>query len=283
MTDSVSQSATKSLSISVADPLSVTTTSLPGGTVGQAYSQSVTATGGKSPYAWSVTAGSLPPGVTLNASTGAVTGTPTSSGTFNFTVQASDSGNPVRTATKALSISVVAQLVVNTTSLPGGTVGQAYSQTLSASGGTPPYAWSLASGSLPPGLNLAASTGVVSGTPTTAGTYSFTAQVTDGAQTATKALSIAVSPASTLSITTASLPQGRVLTGYSATLTAAGGTPPYTWSRIAGALPNGLTLSSSGTISGTPAKPGSYTFTVRVTDSLGAIASKTFTVKINKH
>ena len=283
VTDSVSQSATKSLSISVADPLSVTTTSLPGGTVGQAYSQSVTATGGKSPYAWSVTAGSLPPGLTLNASTGAVTGTPTSSGTFNFTVQASDSGNPVRTATKALSISVVAQLVVNTTSLPGGTVGQAYSQTLSASGGTPPYAWSLASGSLPPGLNLAASTGVVSGTPTTAGTYSFTAQVTDGAQTATKALSIAVSPASTLSITTASLPQGRVLTGYSATLTAAGGTPPYTWSRIAGALPNGLTLSSSGTISGTPAKPGSYTFTVRVTDSLGATASKTFTVKINKH
>jgi subtilisin family serine protease len=282
VTDSASQSATKSLSISVADPLSITTTSLPGGTVGQAYTQGVAASGGKAPYTWSITSGGLPPGLTLNASTGTVSGTPTSGGTFGFTVQTADSGTPARTASKSLSISVVAQLAITTTSLSGGVVGQAYSQTLAATGGTTPYTWSLSSGSLPPGLSLNASSGTISGSPTTSGTFTFTAQVTDGTQTATKALSIVVAPPSALSITTASLPQGRVGRAYSATLAASGGTPPYSWSRTTGSLPNGLTLSAGGTISGTPSRRGTFTFTLRVTDSLGAMATKSFTIQIAK-
>jgi len=274
------RTATKALSINVVALLTVTTAGLPGGTVGQAYSQSLAATGGTPPYTWSLVSGSLPPGLSLNASNGAISGAPTSTGTFTFTAQVTDG---TQNATKSLSITVVAQLAITTASLPGGTVGQAYSQTLAATGGTPPYTWSLASGSLPPGLSLSASGGVVSGTPTTAGTYSFTAQVTDGTRTATTGLSITVASGSALSITTTALPQGRVSTAYSATLAATGGSAPYTWSRVAGALPNGLTLSPSGTISGSPTRQGSYTFTVQVRDSLGAAASKAFTIKINKH
>jgi len=283
VTDSASQPATKALSIAVADPLSVTTSSLPGGIVGQAYSQSVAATGGKTPYTWSVSSGTLPSGLTLNASTGAVSGTPTAAGTSNFTVKATDSGNPARTATKALSIVIVAQLQITTSSLANGTVGQAYSQTLSATGGSGSYTWSVSSGSLPPGLSLNASTGAVSGTPTTSGTFTFTARVTDGTQTATKSLSIVVSSASTVTISTSSLPQGRVGVGYSATLSASGGTAPYSWSMTSGSLAPGLSFSTSGAITGTPTKQGSFTFTVQVTDSLGATASKTFTLKITRH
>src|SRR5207302_1938687 len=139
VTDAASQSATKTLSIALADPLVVTTGSLSGGTVGAAYSDSVAASGGAAPYAWSVSAGSLPPGLALNGSTGAVTGTPSAAGTFNFTVQATDAGNPARTATKDLSVTVVAALAITTSSLPGGVVGQAYSQTLNATGGTGTY------------------------------------------------------------------------------------------------------------------------------------------------
>ena len=278
VTDGASQSATKSLSIAVADPLSVTTASLPGGTVGQPYSQSVAATGGKSPYTWSVTSGSLPPGLALHASTGAVSGTPTADGSFGFTVQAADSGTPVRTASKSLSISVAAQLAITTSGLPGGAVGQAYSQTLAAAGGTPPYTWSLASGSLPPGLTLDSSSGAVSGTPTSSGTFAFTAQVTDGTETATQSLSITV--ADQLTITTPSLPEGVVGQSYSQTLDASGGTPPYTWSVASGSLPPGLTLSSAGgVVSGTPTSSGTYSFTAQVTDG-AQTATKSLSITV---
>ena len=265
VTDSASQSATKALSVSVADPLSVSTSALPGGAVGQPYSQGVAATGGKTPYTWSVSSGSLPPGLALDASTGALSGTPTASGSFGFTVQATDSGAPARTASQSLSISVAAQLQITTSGLPGGVVGNAYSQTLSATGGTPPYTWSVASGALPPGLTLDPATGAVSGTPTSSGAFGFTAQVTDGEQTATQSLSIAI--AGVLTITTSSLPGGVVGQGYSQTVAASGGSPPYTWSVASGSLPPGLSLSSAGgVVSGTPTSSGTYSFTLQVTD-----------------
>ncbi len=285
VTDSGSQSDTQDLVVALADPLTVTTTSLPGGTVGQAYSQVVAATGGKSPYAWSLATGSLPPGLALNASTGAVTGTPTTAGTFGFTVQATDAGNPVRTATQALSISLVAPLTITTTSLAAGTVGQSYSQTLSASGGQTPYTWSVASGSLPPGLSLNSATGAVTGTPTAAGTYGFVAQVTDGAQTDTQTLSITVSSTAALVISSWNLPGGKVGSTYSGTVTASGGATPYTWSVASGMLPPGLGLvqgTPAMTISGTPTTVGRYTFTIRVTDTLGTQQTRTFQVRIKR-
>ncbi|HUY09932.1 MAG TPA: G1 family glutamic endopeptidase [Candidatus Dormibacteraeota bacterium] len=178
-------------------------------------------------------------------------------------------------------------LAITTTSLPGATVGTAYSVTLAASGGTPPYTWSLASGSLPPGLSLSSS-GVISGTPTTSGNTSFGVTVTDSTtptpETATAQLSLSVaSTATTLAITTTSLPGATVGTAYSVSLAASGGTPPYSWSLTSGSLPPGLSLSSSGVISGTPTTSGNTSFGVTVTDSTTPTpetATATFSISV---
>ena len=157
----------------------ITTTSLPGATTGAAYEVTLAASGGVAPYTWSVTSGSLPGGLSLDSSTGLISGTPTASGTYGFTVAVTDSGNPARMTSSRLSITVAAPLVITTTSLPGATTGAAYEVTLAASGGVAPYTWSVTSGSLPGGLSLDSSTGLISGTPTASGTYGFTVAVTD--------------------------------------------------------------------------------------------------------
>jgi carbohydrate binding protein with CBM6 domain/putative Ig domain-containing protein len=180
-----------------AAPLAVSTSSLPAATVGGSYSQDLSASGGISPYSWSLTSGSLPAGLSL-VSDGTISGTPTAVGSSTFTVQATDSGTPAVTATQQLTLTVdPAALAVSTSSLPDGTAGSAYSQDLSASGGTSPYSWSVTSGSLPAGLSLA-SDGTISGTPASAGASSFTVQATDSgspAQTATQQLTLTVGPA----------------------------------------------------------------------------------------
>ncbi|HEX5423161.1 MAG TPA: putative Ig domain-containing protein [Candidatus Acidoferrales bacterium] len=250
--------------------LAVSTATLPGGTVGTAYSATLQASGGTTPYAWSVSSGTLPAGLSLNATSGAISGTPTSSGTSTFTIQVADANSG--TATKSLSIAVAAAgqtLSVSTTSLAAGTVGTAYSATLQASGGTTPYSWGVSSGSLPAGLTLNASSGAISGTPTASGSSNFTVQVKDAnSATATKSLSISVSAAAqALAITTTSVPDGSTNTAYSAFLYAAGGKTPYTWSISSGSLPAGLTLSSTGDITGVPTATGTFSFTAEVTDS----------------
>ena len=196
-------------------PVSVTTTSLPGGEVGQLYSQTLAATGGTPPYTWTVDAGSLPPGVVLDSASGVVSGTPTSAGTFVFTMKATDAGAPALSDTQELSVAVAPAPVpppeITTTSLPNGTVGQPYSQTLQATGGTSPLTWSLESGALPAGLALNASTGALTGTPTAGGTSSFTARVTDfDARTDSQALSVTVTGPTPM---TASPNSTTVLTG----------------------------------------------------------------------
>jgi hypothetical protein len=178
-------------------PLTVTTTSLPVGVAGSSYSQPVAVTGGLAPYTWSVSSGSLPPGLNLDPSTGTISGTPMTAGTYTFTVQVTDSASETASS-QTLSITVNPALAVSTTSLPAATGGQSYTATLTASGGIPPYGeWSVLSGSLPPGLTLDAATGVISGAPDVAGTYSFKVTVTDSenpAVTATSGtLSISVS------------------------------------------------------------------------------------------
>ncbi|MBT1070249.1 putative Ig domain-containing protein [Pelotalea chapellei] len=186
-------------------PLAVTTTSpLPAGTVGTAYSQTLAATGGTGAYTWTwaaATGSALPPGLSLAETTGAISGTPTTAGTYNFSATVTDSASPAKTATQAFSIivnPVGASLTITSASpLTAGTVGTAYSQTLAASGGTTPYNWTLAPGSsLPAGLTLNAA-GVISGTPTTAGTTTTSFTVTDAAAaTASKSLSITINAAS---------------------------------------------------------------------------------------
>src|ERR1019366_1160010 len=135
------------------------------GTVGVPYSQALSATGGTAPYGWVLTGGTLPAGLTLNLG-GTITGTPYISGTFGFTARVVDAA--LQSVTKDLTITINPALGITTSSLPTGTVGVAYSQALGASGGSPPYSWAVASGTLPAGLSLAPG-GTISGTPGTAG------------------------------------------------------------------------------------------------------------------
>lgn len=265
------QTKTQALSITVIPVLSITTTSLPDGTVQSAYSQTLQSSGGSGAVTWSITTGTLPAGLSLNANSGAITGTPTTPGTSNFTVKAVDSGSPQQTATQALSIKVSpAPLAVTTTSLPNGALNTAYSATLQSSGGTPPVMWTVTLGVLPGGLTLNSSTGAITGTPTATGTFNFTVTATDSGvpvQTASQALSIIVSVAP-LVVTTTTLPSGTVSNSYNATLQATGGTPPVTWAVTVGALPAGLALNAStGAITGTPTTAATSNFTVQATDS----------------
>src|SRR5215467_1936438 len=276
-TTPTAQTATQSLSLSIAAAVTavhVTTSSVPSGQVASAYSTTLAAAGGTTPYSWSLSAGALPAGLTLS-SAGTISGTPTASGSFSFTVKVTDATTPTaQTATQSLSLSIAAAVTavhVTTSSVPSGQVGSAYSTTLAAAGGTTPYSWSLSAGALPAGLTLS-SAGTISGTPTASGSFSFTVKVTDAttptAQTATQSLSLSIAAAVTaVHVTTSSVPSGQVASAYSTTLAAAGGTTPYSWSLSAGALPAGLTLSSAGTISGTPTASGSFSFTVKVTDA----------------
>lgn len=254
-------------------PLQVSQTQIPIAVQGSPYSVSLTGIGGITPYSWSMTGNPSTDGLTISASTqipgtGIISGTPTATGNFALTVQLSDVTSAAP-AMQAFTLQVVAALSITTASLPVGAPSLAYSQTLSATGGLPPYSWAPAAGSgaLPPGLTLSPA-GVIGGTIAfnATGVYSFTAQVTDsGGHTATRTLSIAIGAAVT--VTTPSLPDGVVGSMYSQTLAAGGGTKPYTWSITSGSLPAGLTLSSSGVVSGTPTAAGISTFTVQVTDS----------------
>ena len=283
-TSPTTQTATQALSIVVGAALSISTATLPNALATTAYSQPLSATGGTTPYTWSVSAGSLPPGLSLTP-TGTIYGTPSTPGSYPFSVQVADSTTPAaQTLTKALSITVGQALIISTSTLPAGMVSTGYSQTLAAVGGTPGYTWSLASGSLPAGLTLSAA-GALSGTPTAAGLFSFVIQATDtttpSAQTATRALSLNI--LASVSITTASLANGLVSTAYTQTLAASGGTPGYTWSLASGALPTGLTVNAVGTISGTPTAAGDFTFTIKATDSTAPTAltaTQSFTVTI---
>ncbi len=194
---SPAQTATQSLSISVVaalpPPLGISTSSLPDGTVGVAYNATVSATGGTPGYSWSIVSGSLPAGMTMAASSGQISGTPSAAAAYSFTLQVTDSGSPAQAATHSYSVNVAANPpVITTTSLVAAVQNSPYTSTLSASGGVPPYNWSLASGSLPPGLTLS-SAGVISGTPTVSGTSSFTVGVADADnQTVSQPLSITV-------------------------------------------------------------------------------------------
>ena len=276
--DAVGGTATQALSITINATLAITTTSLPAGTSGTAYAQTLASSGGTAPLTWSITAGSLPTGLSLTAATGAISGTPSAAGTFNFTAGAADAVGG--TATQALSITINATLAITTTSLPAGTSGTAYAQTLASSGGTAPLTWSITAGSLPTGLSLTAATGAISGTPSAAGTFNFTADIADNAgAVATQALSVVVNP--TVAIVTPSLPGGTQDTAYSTSITKTGGTSPFTWSIVVGSLPAGLSLTAAtGAISGTPSAAGTFDFTVSVVDAVGSTDSRALSIGI---
>jgi hypothetical protein len=253
----------KVLSLKVYPALGITTTTLPEAKVGDAYTATLVATGGKTPRTWTATG--LPAGLTCSAA-GVISGTPTASGDFSVNATVTDSFGPPNIVSKLLSLKVYPALGITTTSpLPEGKVGDAYpATTLVATGGKTPYTWT-ATG-LPAGLTCSAA-GVITGTPTASGDFSVNATVTDSfspPNIVSKLLSLKVYAA--LGITTTSpLPDGKMGQAYTTTLVATGGKTPYTWT--ATGLPAGLTCSAAGVISGTPTSGGHLSVNATVTDS----------------
>ena len=279
LTDADGKTSTQTYTITVNGAPSVSTSSLPGGDTSAAYHQTVTTAGGTGPYTYAVTTGSLPPGLTLDPTTGVISGTPAATGSTTFTVTSTDADG--RTASASLIVVVSGPPSVTTPSLVGADNGTAYSQTLAGTGGTGPYTWAVASGTLPSGLTLNAATGVLSGTPAGVGSDTFTVSMTDGAgTTVTKTFTVAVSAAPT--VATPSLLGADRGGAYSQDLSGTGGTGPYTWSIASGTLPAGLSLNpATGVVSGIPTATGSATVTVRLTDADGATATRSLTVVVD--
>ncbi len=259
--ESPAQTTTALLNLAVtAPPLQITTTNLPNGIVGTAYTATVSATGGVQPYTFTATG--LPAGLTMSSG-GVITGRPLTASPFlEVQVQVHDAENPAQTTTAYLTLAVTAPLQITTTSLPNGVKGYYYTTQVNASGGVAPYTFSII-GSLPPGLTIDPGQGLISGTPLAPGTSRFTVQVQDSStpvRTVRATLSITV--VAPLTITTTTIPNAISGSPYSTTITATGGVGPYTFT--ATGLPAGLTMSSRGVISGRPLTATNPSFPAQV-------------------
>ncbi|MBI3421630.1 MAG: putative Ig domain-containing protein [Acidobacteria bacterium] len=248
---------------------------LPGGVIGTAYSQTVSTTPAGA-YSYSVSSGALPIGLMLNAATGAITGTPTASGTFNFrlTVTA-DNCSGARDYTVIIAC---ANVTITTTTLPASTVGNAYSQIIGVNPAAPAgsYTFALLMDNLPSGLTLNATTGLLSGLPSVTGSYNFTIKATAAnGCTATQSYTLQLNcPSVTLSAL--STPVLNSTYNQSVRASPAGGN--YSFAVTAGALPAGLSLNAArGVVSGTPTSAGAYNFTITATGFGACTGSRAYT------
>ncbi len=266
-------------SITIVLPVTFTTTSLPNGSNGVAYNQTIITSGGVAPITYAVGIGSLPPGLKLN-SVGTIIGTPSSSGTNIFTINAIDTGTPPLTVPSpiyTITINPPPPLSITSTVMATGITGTPYSSAIASSGGVPPLTWSVPPNTLPNGLELNTSSGLITGTPTTPRVTTFFPTVTDSAIppqkfTSTTGVTITVITVAPLQAVTPPLAPGDVAVGYSASLVATGGVTPYVWSIVGGQLPAGLNLDpATGIISGIPilatTPPTATNFSVQVEDS----------------
>jgi len=259
----------------VAPRVEITATSLPGAKAGHAYQGAVTATGGGS-LRWTVTEGTLPPGLSLNPDTGTLSGTPGAAGTFPFTVKVADDK---RRATQSYSFTVASPVAVAGANFARLEIGVPTSASIGSSGGIGPIRWSVADGALPAGLALAADNPVISGTPSAAGTFSVAVTATDSdGETANGHVGLTV--ARHIAIAPPRVAKATVGAGYRLRLAATGGVGARTWTRV-GALPRGLSLTRAGTIVGTPRAAGRYRITVRATDGLQAVATRVIRLTVS--
>ncbi|MET3579039.1 uncharacterized protein with beta-barrel porin domain [Mesorhizobium robiniae] len=252
---------------------------LANGTAGTTYGPvALSGQGGAAPYTFALTAGALPAGMSLT--NGQLAGTPTAAGTFNFTVTATDTNGFPGENVYTLTIDAP-QITLGPDSLPIGTGGVVYAPaTFAAAGGTAPYSYTLTAGALPAGVTL--TNGDLTGTPTVAGNFTFTVTATDAhGFTGERAYALTIE-APEITLAPGSLPTGNVFDAYSAvTISAQGGTAPYSFALTAGTLPAGLSLGGNQ-ISGTPTESGSFNLTVTATDNLGFIGQQAYTLVIER-
>ncbi len=261
-----------------------TSASLPTGSIstGAAYpSTTLTASAGTAPYTWTVTTGSLPTGLTLSLG-GVISGTPTASGTFPFTVTATDSATPAHTATASLSITINAKLTITSagTLSTVGAAGSAYTGSLSATGGVGPFTWAVNSGNLPTGLGLSGTTGTgtISGTISSSaapGSYNFTAKITDSQGGVGISGTITITVDAAVAVTPPTFPVGVVgLNFTSPAFAATGGSGTgYTFAIASGSIAPLVLNANTGIISGIPTTAATLQFSVKVTDSSGFTAT----------
>ena len=266
-----------------ADEFSITTDSLTPGVEGAPYTFTLSTDAPASPdvRVWYVSGGSLPSGLSLGRDSGTISGTPAESGTFTFTASLF---NGEEIASKTFTLTIIpgeasSGISITTESLAAGVEGREYSQTLltDAPSSLTSRIWYVDSGTLPPGLTLARSTGILSGTPTAEGEYTFRVRLLAGTQITAKTFTLLIVPGLAISVDV--LPEGKEGEQYSYTLTTSA--PSAVWTRTDGALPPGLSLSSAGVISGTPTRAGDYSFTVHAeVSSEGLKADRTLTITI---
>ena len=279
VTDILGETDTQSISVTINAAPTITTATLPSWTVTyNNYSVSMQATGGTTPYTWALQGGTnLPPGLNINAN-GTISGNPTATGTYNPTITLTDATGATTSKSYTVTINPLPSITGPATLPTPWTAGNPYTPTtVTATGGTTAYKW--AASGLPTGLTINQNTGVISGTPSTAGTYSSAVvTMTDAAgATATITYSIVINPAL---VGPTTLPIGEQNVPYNYTVPASGGTPPYTWTTTGTNLPAGLTISTAGLISGTPTGASSNTVTLKVTDSTGATKTSSITLTI---
>ncbi len=264
--------------IRVNPALTIATADLPGWDVDQpGYSQSITARGGTASLTFTVASGALPVGLSLDPGTGSLGGTPQATGTFNFTIGVTDAAGA--TVTQSYTVQVAPPPVLATANLASGDVGTKYSQALPVTGGTGPFTFEIKHPP-PSGPTLNTHTGILSGTPGAAGTFSFTVTVVDAAgMTAAQSYTVTINPPPT--ITPAHLLAGEPGATYTQTFAATGGTAPYTLQAL-DSPPPGLTFDpTSGVLTGNPTVAGTFPFTVVVTDQAGATVRKNYSVVID--
>ncbi len=266
-----------------ASPLVIETDGLKDGGVTEFYADTLLAGGGVPPYRWLISSGIFPAGLSLNDTTGVLSGNPQATGVFEFVVQVSDAQNPPMTATTSYQMTIYPPtLQITTMQLDSGKVDQFYSNKLAANGGVPPYRWQVLSGQLPIGVQVDTTEGKVFGTPTRFGTYRFMVRAIDSATPAavdTQEIKLVVEPRA-LNIVDQKVDSAIVNIDYSDTLTAVGGIPPYIWSMAAPV--SGFQLeANTGILSGLPEQIGMYILTIYVQDSQQPASSDTMMINLH--
>jgi hypothetical protein len=262
--------------ITIAPGLRIQQRSLDPIVAGRPYSKQLSATGG-GPQTWSMWAGKPPAGIALS-SNGLLSGTPTAVGSFTFIVQVSIGD---RSDTQAFTLAVVEALTVGAVHVPATEVGMPFRMELTATGGKGQLTWATAEGTtLPPGLALEPSTGVIGGTPSVPGSYPVRISVSDQLGSS-EAIDVRLAVAAKLAIARKPLPAAKVGRGYRVELKARGGVAPRDWRILRGSLPAGVGLDrNAGLLIGTPKRAGSFRILVRVTDKLGATSTATLEFKV---